>query len=55
MIEDIKVVQKYKQHDKQEAFLYSGWEVLVKYSNSDEWVPVKLEDKFIKHEEESND
>ena len=53
MIEDIKVVQKYRQSSKQESFHYSGWEVLVKYSYSDEWVPVNLEDKFIKYEEEA--
>ena len=44
MIEDIKVIQKYQKLLK--GYYESEWEILVKYSGSDEWVPIKIEHEY---------
>ena len=50
-IADIKVVEIYKQLEKQGTFHYSGYEFYVKYKGSDEWTPIKRENKYEAYEE----
>lgn len=49
-IADIKVVEIYKQVEKQGSFHPAGYDFHVKYKGSDEWTPIKRENKYVEAE-----
>jgi len=49
-IADIKVIEIYKQLEKQGHFHHSGYDFHVKYKGSDEWAPIQRENKYEPYE-----